>query len=146
VVHHAVRGQVTHHRDGLDRLAEPHFVAEDDSPLRQDEPGAEGLVSTQSQVLRQAGGVQRLRVDPFDDVGRQEALGRGVPAQADSLTEQAVVLHRTPFEVAPDLLRAGHLDVADVVCRTQQTAGVRVLQPLPDPRRGRVGLGPFPAR
>ena len=66
-----------HRRDGLDRLAQPHLVAQDDPPLHQREPGAEGLVAAQPQAVREPGGVEPLGVDPLDDVGRQVALGRG---------------------------------------------------------------------
>ena len=77
-----------------------------DPPLHQREPGAERLVAAQPQAVAEPGGVQPLRVDPLDDVGRQVALGRGdVAAEADDLTEQAVVVGRALLEVAPDLAR-----------------------------------------
>ncbi len=82
-----------HRGDGLHRLAEPHLVAENDPLLREREPGAERLVAAQPEAVVEPGGVQLLRADPFDDVGRQVAFARGdVAAEAHDLAEQAVVV------------------------------------------------------
>ena len=154
----AARGEMGHRRDGLDRLAQPHLVAEDDPPLHQREPGAEGLVAAQPQVLVEPGGVQPLRVDPLDDVGGQVALGRGdVAAEGDDLAEQAVVGRRAPLEVAPDLAgarrRTARTSCAACSSRWTRRGRASVRDPLrracvrgpPPARRRGTGAGPRPA-
>ncbi len=139
----AAGGEMGHRRDRLDRLAQPHLVAQHHAPLDEREPSAERLVTAQPQALLEPGGVQPLGADPLDDVGRQVPLGCGdVATEVDHLAQQPVVRRRAPFEVAPDLVGVGRADRAHVGHGPQQAVRLGGGQQRPHPRRRLVGARP----
>jgi hypothetical protein len=95
-------GEAGHHRDGLDRLAQSHLVADDDAFAGQRELGPEHLVAAQRHV--QQAGVQRGRVDLVLDVGRDETVGGTAirhRVRTGEVGEERVVGGRVELVVAP---------------------------------------------
>jgi hypothetical protein len=109
-------GKMGHCGNGLDRLSQAHLIAENDPPLHEGEPGAERLIATQPEAVLEPGCIEPLGVDPLDDVGRQEPLGRGdIPTDIDQLAEQSVIPRRVTLEVTPYLGGTGYPQLADLV-------------------------------
>ena len=91
---------------GLDGLPEPHLVADHRPLLHERELRPERLVAAQLDL--QQAGVERLGLDPGDDVVRDEPVGRlGRRREPTDLGEQLVVGDRSALVVGPRGVEAG---------------------------------------
>lgn len=93
----------------LDRLAEPHLVADDRSPLRQGESSPERLVAAKRNV--EEGRVERVFGDSVNQLLGEAAVNLLlIGAEAAHGDEQAIEGNRVVRVLVPDPADSGRLD------------------------------------